>query len=405
MSEKVEVAVIGAGQAGLATSWYLGQEHVEHVVLDAGRVGETWRSRRWDSFCLVTPNWSVKLPGGAYTGPDPDGFMNLAELIDHFQGWADSFHAPVREHSPVTSLDRDKGGFVLALPDRKLLAKTVVVATGAFQRAYRPAGSERLPAELHQLLSEEYSNAGALPPGGVLVVGSGQTGCQLAEELHEAGRTVLLSCGRCPWAPRRLGDHDLFWWLAKSGFLERTPDKLPSPAARLMGNPQTTGHDRGHDLHYRTLHAKGVELVGHFAGAEGSMIRFADDLAASVDFGDARLADVWKNIKAYCVASGEPVPAFDAPEPFRLKTRTEVDVVKEGIGTVIWTAGYRPAYDWVHIPVFDEMGFPIQVDGRSADAGLYFVGVPWMRKYMSPILYGVGEDAEVVVRQIVGERQ
>jgi putative flavoprotein involved in K+ transport len=311
----------------------------------------------------------------------------------------------MQEHSPVSSLERVNGRLALALPDRKLLAKTVVVATGAYQRAHRPAGSESLPGEVHQLLAEEFSNGAALQPGAVLVIGSGQTGCQLAEELHEAGRTVLLACGRCLWAPRRLGSHDLVWWLVKSGFLDRTADMLPSPAARLLGNPQATGHGGGHDLHYRTLHAKGIELLGRFAGAQGSKIRFADDLAASVDFGDARQADLWRYIHAYCAASGEPVPAFEAPEPLRLETRTEVDALKEGIGTVIWTAGYRPAYDWVHLPVFDEMGFPVQIDGRSKEPGLYFIGVPWMRKNMSPILYGVGQDAEVVARQIVSERR
>ncbi len=405
MTRDVEVAIIGGGQAGLATSWYLAQEGVDHVVLEAGRVAETWRSRRWDSFCLVTPNWSVRLPGATYSGPDPDGFMGRAELIEHFQSWADSFQAPLEAQSPVSSLDYEDGGFVLTLPERVMHAKMVVVATGAYQRAHRPADSDRLPASVLQLLAEEYANAEALPPGPVLIVGSGQTGCQLAEELHEAGRTVLLACGRCPWAPRRLGDHDLVWWLAETGFLDRTPDKLPSPAGRLIGNPQATGHDGGHDLHYRTLHAKGIELLGRLAGVEGSRFLFADDLAVSVDFGDARLADLWKYIDAFCTSSGHARPDFEWPEPFRLKTRTEVDVLKEGIGTVIWTAGYRPDYGWVHVPVFDGMGFPIQVDGRSSVPGLYFVGVPWMRKNMSPILYGVGQDAEVVARQIGSERR
>jgi putative flavoprotein involved in K+ transport len=405
VTRDVEVAIIGGGQAGLATSWYLTQEGVDHVVLEAGRVAETWRSRRWDSFCLVTPNWSVRLPGATYSGPDPDGFMGRAELIEHFQSWADSFQAPLEAQSPVSSLDYEDGGFVLTLPERVMHAKMVVVATGAYQRAHRPADSDRLPASVLQLLAEEYANAEALPPGPVLIVGSGQTGCQLAEELHEAGRTVLLACGRCPWAPRRLGDHDLVWWLAETGFLDRTPDKLPSPAGRLIGNPQATGHDGGHDLHYRTLHAKGIELLGRLAGVEGSRFLFADDLAVSVDFGDARLADLWKYIDAFCTSSGHARPDFEWPEPFRLKTRTEVDVLKEGIGTVIWTAGYRPDYGWVHVPVFDGMGFPIQVDGRSSVPGLYFVGVPWMRKNMSPILYGVGQDAEVVARQIGSERR
>jgi len=405
MTEKVDVAIIGAGQAGLATSWYLTQERVEHVVLEAGRVGETWRSRRWDSFCLVTPNWSVRLPGGQYSGSDPDGFMPRDELVNHIQAWAESFGAPVRQQRRVESLEPGNGGFTLELGTTSLSCKTVVVASGAFQKAHRPAGSNDLPPGIHQILAEEYTNEPALPPGAVLVVGSGQTGCQLAEELHEAGRTVFLACGRCPWAPRRIGDHDLFWWIANTGFVDRTPDMLPSPAARLMGNPQATGHKRGYDLHFRTLHAKGVELLGHFAGADGSKLHFADDLAAAVDFGDARLADLWKFIEAFCASTGHDRPDFEWPEPLRLKTRTELDAVADGIGSLIWTSGYRPDYGWVHVPVFDDMGFPIQVDGRSSVSGLYFMGVPWMRKNGSPIFYGVGEDAEVVARQIVSERR
>jgi putative flavoprotein involved in K+ transport len=258
---------------------------------------------------------------------------------------------------------------------------------------------------VHQLLAEEYTNPSDLPPGTILVVGSGQTGCQLAEELHEAGRTVFLACGRCPWAPRWIGGRDLVWWLANTGFADRTPDMLPSPAARLVGNPQATGHGGGHDLHYRTLHQQGIELLGRYSGSDGSRIYFADDLAASVDFGDARMGDLWKFIESHCSATGTQTPDFEWPEPLRLKTRTELDVIRDRIGAVIWTSGYRPDYGWVKFPVFDDMGFPLQTDGRSEVPGLYFMGVPWMRKNKSPILYGVGEDAELVARQIVEQRQ
>ncbi len=400
----VDVAIVGGGQAGLATSWYLTQSGVDHVVLEAGRVGETWRSRRWDSFCLVTPNWSVQLPGAPYRGPHPDGFMPLAEIVAHFQSWADSFRAPVELDSQVIRLDGDGDGFVLSLRSAKLRARKVVVASGAYQRAHRPAGAESLPAGLTQLLAEEYGNPSTVPPGTVLIVGSGQTGCQLAEELHEAGRTVLLACGRCPWAPRVIGGRDLFWWLAETGFGDRTPDMLPSPMARLVGNPQATGHGGGHDLHYRTLHERGVELLGRYAGSDGSRIFFADDLAASVDFGDARLRDLWKYVESYCAASGTPIPDFDWPAPLRLDTRTEIDIAGDDVAAVIWTSGYRPDYGWVKFPVLDDMGFPMQTDGRTDVPGLYFMGVPWMRKNKSPILFGVGEDAEVVARQIVGPR-
>ena len=405
MTESVDVAVVGGGQAGLATSWHLTQAGVDHVVLEAERIADTWRNRRWDSFCLVTPNWSVKLPGAAYAGDEPDGFMTLAELIDFFEAWAASFKPPVREGCRVSTADADSGGrFVLRVGDRAIRASSVVVASGSYQKAHRPAGADTLPSAVHQLLAEDYRNPGALPPGNVLIVGSGQTGCQIAEELHSAGRRVFLACGRCPWIPRRLAGHDLVWWMIESGFMDRTPDKLPSPPARLVGNPQASGHAGGHDLHFRTLHDLGVELLGRYLGSDGSTIHFANDLAASVDFGDARWGDVRGYIDAYCSKTGTPRPEYHLPPPMRIKTRAALDVARDGVGTVIWTSGYRPEYGWVRFPVFDDMGFPIQTDGATAVPGLYFVGVHWLRKTKSSILYGVGEDAEVVTRQIAGKR-
>jgi putative flavoprotein involved in K+ transport len=405
MERSVDVAIIGAGQAGLATSWYLTQANVDHVVLEAGRVAETWRTRRWDSFCLVTPNWTVKLPGATYDGPEPDGFMPLAELVHYFQSWSKSFHAPVEDNSRVTSVDRDGDEFLIALASGKLKARRVVVASGAYQRAHRPAGSEQLPKNLHQMLAEEYRNPGVLPPGAVLVVGSGQTGCQLAEEIRQSGRQVFLACGRCGWLPRRMEGRDTMWWALQSGFLDRTPDMLQSPAARLMCNPSWSGHDGGKDLHLRTLLRDGVELLGRFTGAAGGKLFFADDLAASADFGDARWADFRSFTDTYCTTTGTARPDYDIPPPLRIKTRAELDVLRDGLSTVIWTTGYRPEYGWVKLPVFDEMGFPVQVDGHASARGLYFVGVHWMRKFKSPILCGVGEDAEIVARQIVETRR
>jgi putative flavoprotein involved in K+ transport len=404
MEHNVNVAIIGGGQAGLATSWHLTQAKVDHVVLESGRLAETWRSRRWDSFCLVTPNRFIHLPGAKYDGPDPDGFMPLAELLDYFQSWADSFAAPVEENCTITKLQPAGGGFLLTLASGTIKARTVVVATGAYQRPHRPSGAEFLPKDVVQLLAEEYTNPAALPPGAVLVVGSGQTGCQLAEELHQSGRRVFLACGRCVWVPRRMDGRDAVWWMAESGYLDRTPDLLPSPAARLLGNPQATGHDGGRDLNYRVLHDLGVELLGRYAGADGSTLHFEDDLAASVDFGDARLVDLLNFIKADCAPKGTSPPTFEMPTPLRIKTRTELDVAQDGIGSVIWTSGYRPDYGWVKFPVFDGMGFPEQRDGCTTVPGLYFMGVHWMRKNKSPILYGVGEDAGVVARHIVEAR-
>ena len=402
MANDVKVAIIGAGQAGLATSWYLKQAGVEHVVLEAGRVAETWRTRRWDSFCLVTPNWGLNHLPGATLDADPDAFLPASGIVDWFAGWAASFAAPVREQTRVSSLARENGSFRLELDDGELSARSVVVASGAFQRAHRPTGSEALPSSVHQVLAEDYRNPASLPPGGVLIVGSGQTGCQLAEELNDAGRDVYLACGRCAWTTRRFADKDFVWWARVSGFLDR---KVASPAARLYGNVQSTGHGGGHDLHFRTLHARGVNLRGRFGGADGSTVYFGDDLWASVDFGDARMRDLWKYIETYCQAESRPLPDFDWPEPFRVNTPTELDLDREGVTSIIWTSGYRPDYRWVDIPVFDEMGFPIQEDGHTNVPGLYFMGVPWMRKFKSTILYGVAEDAQLVANHIIENRK
>jgi putative flavoprotein involved in K+ transport len=404
VTDSVDVAIVGAGQAGLATSWFLQQANVDHVILEAARVAETWRSRRWDSFCLVTPNWSVALPGGTYSGMDPDGFMNRRELVDHLQHWADSFRAPVEENCAVTALEADGEHFVLTTSGGRVHARTVVVASGGYQRAHLPLNADQVPAGVEQVLAEDYRNPDSIQPGSVLIVGGGQTGCQLAEELHEAGRKVFLSCGRCLSAPRRMGGKDLVWWILESGFWDRTPDQLPSPATRFLGNPQATGHRGGYDLNYRTLHTLGVELVGRYVGADVGTIHFSPDLSDIIDAGDAMSAYFKTWVDALCEKRGL-ASGWELPPPMRIEARTELDITPEDINTVIWTSGYRPAYGWVHFRVFDDMGFPIQVDGRSTVPGLYFMGVHFQRKAQSAVLYGVGEDAELVARDIAQHRR
>jgi putative flavoprotein involved in K+ transport len=381
----------------------LKQAGVEHVVLEAERIGETWRSRRWDSFCLVTPNWSVQLPGAPSAGSDPDGFLNRDDLVEHLELWAHSFDAPIRVGCNVTSLDRENDHFSLQTGEGRFEAGTVVVASGGYQRAFMPPGSHDLPVGVTQLLAEEYRNPAALPPGAVLIVGSGQTGCQLAEELHEAGRRVTLACGRCLWAPRLMGGHDLVWWLIETGFADRTLADLPSPAARLFGNPQASGHGGGHDLHYRTLHELGVELVGRFEGADDGKVHFGE-LDAAVAGGDAMAAVLKTWIDALCKQQGLAIP-WELPPPMHVDARRELDLKREGVGAVIWTTGFRPDYRWVHLPVFDDMGFPVQTDGRSEMNGLYFMGVHFQRKARSATLYGVRDDAEIVAGHIIENRR
>jgi putative flavoprotein involved in K+ transport len=401
MIERISVAIVGAGQAGLAVSHELTEAGVEHLVLERGRVGETWRTR-WDSFCLVTPNWTVQLPGGPYAGHDPDGFMTRDEIVAHLERYAGSFRAPLRVGVDVASVEPGAGGgLLLRTSTGDVHAETVVLATGAYQKPHRPAGAGTLPSWLQAIDAESYSVPDALPPGMVLVVGSGQTGCQIAEELNEAGREVVLACGRAPWGPRRIEGRDTVSWLVETPFLDQTLADLPTPLARLGANVQATGHGGGHDLHYRTLLAAGVTLCGHFLGAEGDSVRFASDLADSVAFGDARYREFCNLIRASCVKRGVRVPELPPPEPFKADSPERMDL--RGCGAVVFTSGYRPDYErFVHFPgAFDQLGFPIQEDGASSVVpGLYFIGTHFLRKRKSSLLIGVGEDAEIVAGKL-----
>jgi len=404
VSDPAEVVVVGAGQAGLAVSHELTEAGIAHLVLERGRLGQTWRGR-WDSFCLVTPNWSVRLPGHEYDGDDPDGFMLRDELVPYLERYAGGFEAPVREEVAVTSLrPRSNGGFRLETTAGTFEAKRVVLSTGAYQRPHRPVGAATLPAGLLQLDAEGYCNPSELPPGPVLVVGSGQSGCQIAEELHDAGRDVFLACGRAGWAPRRLGDHDLFWWLLETGDLDDPVSSLPSPAARLTANLQATGHRDGHDLHYRTLRRMGVTLLGRFLGAEGREARFAPDLAESVAWGDERNARFVDRIRKVAADRGLQQPEIPSAEPFSADAPVQLDL--RGFGAVLFTGGFRPDYEsWVRFPgAFDDYGFPIQEEGASTVVrDLYFVGVHFLRKRKSSLLLGVGEDAAIVARRIAAK--
>jgi putative flavoprotein involved in K+ transport len=402
VSDRADVVVIGGGQAGLATSHELGRAGVEHVVLERGRIGETWRGR-WDSFSLVTPNWTVQLPGGAYDGDDPNGYMPREEIVAFLERYAGGFDAPVREGVEVASLaPAAGGGFVLETSAGGLRAGAVVVATGAYQRPFRPAGATALPPGLLQLDAAGYRNERELPDGRVLVVGSGQTGCQLAEELAEAGREVVLSCGRAPWAPRRFGGRDLIWWAIETGFFDVAVEKLASRAERLTANVLATGRGGGHDLSLRTLRAAGVELVGHFLGAEDGRARFAADLGESVAWGDERYCAFRAIVTELVAERGLAAPELPDPERFDGRARESVDLA--GLGAVLFAGGFRPGYgDWLRVPgALDELGFPLH-DGSGASTaapGLYFVGVHFLRTRKSSLLYGVGEDAALVAARI-----
>jgi putative flavoprotein involved in K+ transport len=401
MNPAVDVVIVGAGQAGLSLSHELAPAGVDHIVLERGRIGETWRGR-WDSFCLVIPNWTVQLPGGPYLGRDPDGFMSKKEIVGHLVGYAQSFQVPVREGVTVTSLEPGENvGFVLRTSQGEMRARDVVLASGGYQKAHRPQAAAQLPTSVYVIDAEEYANPTTLPPGKVLVVGSGQTGCQLAEEIFEAGREVYLACGRAPWLPRRLEDRDTIAWLYDTPFFDVKLTDLSGPEARLLSSPQNSGRLGGHDLHYRTLQGQGVKLLGRFLGVANGRAHFARDLAESVAFGDARYAEICEVIRKGCAARGARAPEMPPPPRFDANGPDALDLSE--VGTVLFTSGFRPDYgSWVRVPnAFDDMGYPIQQDGSSTVVrGLHFMGVHFQRKRKSATLLGVAEDATVLAEAI-----
>ncbi|WP_392541989.1 NAD(P)-binding domain-containing protein [Oryzobacter telluris] len=394
------VVVVGAGSAGLAVSHRLRAAGVDHVVLERGRVAQAWRDR-WDSFTLVTPNWTLRLPDSEPTGADPEGHVDREAIIAFLQGYAAGRAGSVREGVRVDAITRGATSRLrLVTSEGDLAADTVVVCTGAFQRPHLPAALSGLtgPAVLD---STSYRRPADLPDGRVLVVGSGQTGVQLAEELHLAGREVVLACGRAPWSPRRLDGLDVVTWLERAGFFDLPRSALPAPEARLWGNIQATGARGGHDLHYRVLQDLGVTLAGRVDRVADGWVSFAGDLAESVAFGDARLADLGRLLRDRL---GRDAPEVPQPVPFVADPPRGIRVAD--LAAVLVTSGFRPDYArWVRLPVFDASGFPLtHEDLSTAVPGLYFCGVHFLRNRRSSLLWGVGDDADVVVRTLVRER-
>ncbi len=407
--EHVDVLVVGGGSAGLSVSHELAERGIDHLVLERSRIGQTWRTR-WESFCLVTPNWSIRLPGGEYDGSDPDAYLPRDEIVAHLERYAATSGAPLREGVEVRRIDRTAASraterFIARTSAGDVRADRLVVATGTYARSYRPPGADTLPAGLLAIDVEGYRKPSDLPPGRILVIGSGQSGCQIAEELKEAGRDVILSCGRAPWAPRRLDGRDIVWWALASGFLDQAVTSLPSPRARLAANILATGHHGGRDLHLRTLRTLGVTLVGHFLGSDGREVRFAPDLGATVAWGDERYRELMALLPAVAVARGIAMPEILEPPPFDARAPERVAIA--GLGAVVFSGGFRPDLSSL-LPwpdAVDELGFPVQVDGASTVVdGLYFVGIHFQRVRKSSILLGVGEDAAIVARLIAESR-
>lgn len=407
LPDTIHTVVIGAGQAGLIMSRLLRQAGREHVVLERrNTLGGGWQDR-WDAFRLVSPNFVTALPAFRYDGADPNAFMTRDEIVARTAAYAAVVDAPVVLGADVQRLTQDERGtsgrrFQLDTARGSLRAEEVVVATGAFHKPKIPATAAFGP-RIHQVHAHEYRNPEALPPGGVLVVGTGQTGVQLAEELHAAGRAVTLSVGHCGRAARRYRDRDWFWWVLELvhqgptvGAELPTIDTLPDPRLRFACNPHMSGHGGGHDTDLRRFAADGIRLVGRFERADGERAWFAESLEADLRFADGFFDERIRPLfEKYAQRAGLDLPPDDrAPFDHTVPEVTELDLAAEGISSVVWTTGYAPDYAWLDVPVIGEFGVPRHVRGVTDVPGLTFLGLLFQLDNASANLTGVARDAE-----------
>ena len=401
-----DVLVIGGGQAGLAASAMLTGEGVDHVVLERTAVGGGWR-RRWDSFTLVTPNWTVRLPGAEYDGPEPDGFMPRDEVVTHLERYAERTAAPVVTGVEATEVTEHDGRYRIATTDGPYDARAVIVATGTFQRPKRPRIGAPPPGVL-DLHSSDYRSPDQLPPGGVLVVGSGQSGAQIAEELNEAGRPVTLAAGRAGRAPRRYRGRDMFRWLEVIGLFGRPKEALDSPAERFDANPHVSGKRGGHTLNLHRFARDGIRLTGRLTGIDGRIVRFASDLPANLTAADQFATGLREGLDKFIAEAGidapppDPADDYEGLDGFDQPAITELDLVAEGIGTILWSAGYAWDFSWVRPARLDEFGYPIQRPDYTDSRGLYFLGLHFLHTQKSGLLYGVGDEARAIAAHIAG---
>jgi putative flavoprotein involved in K+ transport len=399
---RVDCVVVGAGPAGLATSQHLSARGVDHVVLERDVVGSTWLSQRWDSFTLVSPTWATRLPGIDLSGLDPEGFLPLPTVTELFDSYARSINAPVRTGVEVGKLVRDSTGYVLSTSEGDWYARAVVIASGGLRRPNIP--DVEVPAGVTALHAIDYRRPDQLPPGAVLVVGSGQSGSQLAEELNRAGRTVYLATSAVGRMPRRYRGRDLFSWMAEVGNLDQRTDQTPEPIRRAT-QAMVSGARGGYTLALQQLSRDGVTLLGHLTGTDGDRFLFADDLAANIEFADAFATRVRAQIDKYVEAQpGRFLPADIDPAERPLdatpEAPTDLDASSAGISTVLWCTGMLPDTGWLPDDMLDESGVPKNESGALEAPGLHVVGFPWLTHRASGVFYGMATDAARAADQI-----
>jgi putative flavoprotein involved in K+ transport len=402
----IDTLIVGAGQAGLAMSRCLSERGIDHVVIERGRVAERWRSERWDSLRLLTPNWQSRLPGFRYEGPDPDGYMTMAEVTEYLERYARSFDAPVRGDTTVLSVDASGPGFAVTTDRGWWQARNVVIATGYCDVPRVPTMATRLPARITQVTAASYRRPGQLAAGGVLVVGASASGVQIADEIHASGRPVTIAVGRHTRLPRRYRGKDILWWFDVMGFLDSTPDDVfdigvsrHQPSFQLVGRPDHA------TLDLAAMRSRGVVVAGRVTDIDGTKVSLADDLVATTAAADVKLATLLARIDEFVERKGlqgdvEEAEPFTPAWPAFTDARTSLDLRDEGISTVVWATGFRRSYHWLKVPVLDQDGELRHHGGVTRQPGLYALGLQFMRRRKSAFIDGVGDDARELTEHL-----
>jgi putative flavoprotein involved in K+ transport len=408
MSASIDVVIVGAGSAGLATSYLLSRAGIAHVVLERGEIGQSWRTQRWDSFTLNTPNWCNGLIGMDFHPEAPDAFVDCDALIRYFEGYAGSFELPVRTHTNVTSVRR-RGDerYTIRTDDEEIVSRAVVLASGGMNRPRLPRISECLADSLTVCTAGTYRSPDAVPEGAVVVVGSGQSGCQIVEDLLEAGRRVFLSVSRVARVPRSYRGRDILAWWKDMGFLDTRVEELKNPSLQFSAQPQVSGRHGGHTVSLQSLARDGASLIGRVEDADGTVLRLGRTVNECMAFADEKSNAFKADIDKYIEQAGLKVePASPDPgEPTLPDLKgsdswQQLDLRSEDVRSLIWCTGFDADWGWVEVDVFDDAGRPVHKDGLSRSKGLYFVGLPWLSSRKSGILCGVSDDAARIVQDI-----
>jgi len=406
-SERITTVVIGAGHAGLTASKFLTERSIDHVVLERGEPANSWRHERWDSLRLLTPNWQSRLPGFDYDGPDPDGYMTSADVVELITRFAVHVRAPIRTNTNVTSLRRADEGYRVTTSDGEIEARTVVIASGACNRQAMPDFASGLPAEIEQLTAFGYRNPAQLPDGGVLVVGASATGVQLAAELRQSGRPVILSVGEHVRLPRTYCGRDVLWWMDASGVWDQRYDEVDDlTRARRLPSPQLVGTPDRTTLDLNALAAMGVELVGRLAAVRDGRALFSGGLRNVCSLADLKLERLLGVFDEWARTEGRK-PAAAAPERFAptevpRSARLQLDLRGGEIRAIVWATGFAPDYRWLDVPVVDAKGH-LRHDGGAVDSpGLYALGLPVLRRRKSTFIHGIEDDAREVIDHLAG---